>query len=100
MESGSSGTQTSANSQYYQGFYGQPQGSFRGATATQSFFNGDVVAPTQPEVTVAEESTLSSYLPSRQTIGLLGILTAGLTLIGATTYFIATRYLRKKRSQK
>ena len=28
------------------------------------------------------------------------IIAAGLTLIGATTYFVATRYIRKKRSSK
>ena len=33
-------------------------------------------------------------------MSLFGVIAAGLTLIGATTYFVATRYIRKKRTSK
>ena len=38
-------------------------------------------------------------IPSRQTVTLFAGIMTGITLIGATTYFVATRYIRKKRSQ-
>ncbi len=33
-------------------------------------------------------------------MGLLGVIACGLTLIGATTYFVATRYVRKRRQNR
>ena len=39
-------------------------------------------------------------VPSRQTLGLVGVIACGLTLIGATTYFVATRFVRKRRSSR
>ena len=45
-------------------------------------------------------SWYDSFVPSRQTITLFGGILSGITLIGATTYFVATRYIRKKRSQE
>ena len=33
-------------------------------------------------------------------MSLFGVIAAGLTLIGATTYFVATRDIRKKRSSQ
>ena len=46
------------------------------------------------------ESWFSSLIPTRKTLGLAGLIAFGLTLIGATTYFVATRYVRKKRDAK
>lgn len=46
------------------------------------------------------ESWFSSLIPTRKTLGLVGLIAFGLTLIGATTYFVATRYVRKKRDAK
>ncbi len=39
-------------------------------------------------------------VPSRETMGLLGVIACGLTLIGATTYFVATRHVRKRRQNR
>jgi hypothetical protein len=39
-------------------------------------------------------------MPSRQTFTLFAVISCGLTLIGATTYFVATRLMRKKRAAK
>ena len=39
-------------------------------------------------------------VPSRETLGLFGLLAGGLTLIGATTYFFATRYVRRSYARK
>ena len=48
----------------------------------------------------ADSQALSDYLPSRKTMGLVGVIAAGLTLIGATTYFVATRFVRKRKGAK
>ena len=45
-------------------------------------------------------SWTSSLIPSAQTTILFGAIVTGLTLIGATTYFVATRYLRNKSSKR
>jgi len=37
-------------------------------------------------------------MPSKATVGLFGVIAAGITLIGATTYIVATRYYRRKRA--
>ena len=47
----------------------------------------------------ASESWVQSLKPSRQTMGLFGVLACGLTLIGATTYFVTTRLLKKQRQK-
>ena len=46
------------------------------------------------------ESWYQNIVPSRQTLGLFGVIACGLTLIGATTYFVATRLVNKKRDRR
>ena len=48
----------------------------------------------------SSSSWLSSVTPTKQTFTLLAVIGAGLTLIGATTYFLATRLMHKKRDAK
>ena len=57
---------------------------------------GSIVQPSGSEVASQESSWYQSIVPSRQTLGLFGIIAAGLTLIGATTYIVATRFVSKK----
>lgn len=48
----------------------------------------------------SSSSWFSSVMPTKQTFTLLTAIGFGLTLIGATTYFVATRLMRKKRDEK
>ena len=48
-------------------------------------------------IDVENTSWLNDLVPSRQTLGIMAAIVGGLTLIGSTTYFFATRYIRNKR---
>lgn len=48
-----------------------------------------------PKVDSTSSFEWSDWVPDRATIGLFAAVTAGLTLLGCSGYYIATRYARK-----
>lgn len=86
-------TATANNPNYQPSYFQSTGGLIRGGMQYQQ--NSSSLAP-QSSAFSAFWTGLQGYLPSRETVTLCGVIAAGLTLIGTTTYFVATRLIRKR----